>query len=107
MQYRNYNFPNNLSGIPPSPDIEKAILSLEQKQLQSIQLQETILRGCYDVPTLVVILPKLKTSWKDKYSPARLVRNHFSLFFCCEFTGRLVSCALFTIMPSSLILRIH
>jgi hypothetical protein len=44
------------------------------------------------LPTLAVILPVVSTGWKSKFSPMRLVRDQYRLYFLCSHTHQLAPC---------------
>jgi serine/threonine protein kinase len=46
----------------------------------------------HGMPTLAVILPVVSTGWKSKFSPMRLVRDQYRLYFLCSHTKQLAPC---------------
>jgi hypothetical protein len=46
----------------------------------------------HDMPTLAIVLPAVSTSWKSKFSPMRLVRDQYRLYFLCSHTKQLAPC---------------
>jgi hypothetical protein len=50
---------------------------------------DTLLTSAYDWPTLVVVLPKIRTKVVDRFDPRQLFQNQFDLFFMCSYTLQL------------------
>jgi serine/threonine protein kinase len=46
----------------------------------------------HGLPTLVIILPVVSTSWNSRFSPMRLVRDQYRLHFLCGHTHQLAPC---------------
>jgi serine/threonine protein kinase len=46
----------------------------------------------HGVPTLAIILPVVSSSWKSTFSPMRLVRDQYRLYFLCSHTHQIAPC---------------
>ena len=52
---------------------------------------DTLLTSAYDWPTLVVVLPKIRTKIVDRFNPRQLFQNQFDLFFMCSYTLHIIT----------------
>jgi hypothetical protein len=52
----------------------------------------TLLADTHGIPTLAIILPVVSTSWKSRFSPMRVVRDRYRLYFLCSHTHQIAPC---------------
>jgi hypothetical protein len=67
-----------------------ALVLRESEELAA--MVRTLLKDTHGMPTLAVILPVVSISWKSRFSPMRLVRDQYRLYFLCSHTNQIAPC---------------